>query len=238
MKYRGTEAGLDTSKIVSVHRAAEEVFAPASMASLEGKPVVGPGHPSGFVSPQNVGYLSKGHVQNVRRGTDRLATGEEVLLADLIITDGDLIDKILNGMRGVSVGYNVLWEEDDDGDFHQSRIRANHLAIVEEGRGGEDIRIYDHCIEDDPDAEFEAIAKQYHRQNVGDVDLTSVAQDGLVEEMLASARPRLWSELARELHQNMNQSQYDIVVQQQRDAEAEDFENLARAQRQRMLGRK
>lgn len=243
MIYRGSEVGMSSLPTVEVHRSAEDVFEPAAMASLEGKPVCGPGHPPRFVDTSNASYLAKGHVQNVRRATDRLATGEEALIADLVVTDPALIDMIRNGMRNISVGYDVEWDRNDDGSLQQSRIRANHVAVVSKGRAGEDIRIYDHCIlEDDADADFEGLAKQYHRCDPRTVEVDEFArdlvQDGVVEEMYESARPRRWDDLKRELHSRMGQGDYDDAVKVLRDAEAEDFEDMARAQRERLLGRK
>lgn len=239
-RYRASELGMHTDEMVTVRREARNVFENAAIASLEGKPITSL-HPPVFLSANNASAYQRGHVQNVRRG-DRLATGDEVLLADLVITDADLIEKIRNGMRECSVGYAFEYGEDDDGTLTQTKIRANHLAIVPQGRAGGDIRILDHSDDYDPvreaDDSFEAACAAYHRKNVRDVVVKTV-QDGVVGEMQYAGRPRRWSELKRELNETMGRTDdYDEQVRLERNAECEDFEDLARAERQRLLGRR
>ena len=86
------------SSLIPVLRPEEEVFSPKTMASFEGMPVTND-HPPEGVDVFNIRALQKGHAHNIRRGS-----GEEsdLLLADLIITDPDLIDGILKGKREIS----------------------------------------------------------------------------------------------------------------------------------------
>lgn len=142
LQYRGRELGLPTDDPVTVYRDAREVFAPAAMASLTGKPVVGPGHPPTFLTPANATAYARGHAMNPRRGT-RLPDGNWPLVADLVITDASLISQIKSGLRECSVGYNFNLIPRRDGSFEQVAIRANHVAIVPSGRAGEYVRIMD-----------------------------------------------------------------------------------------------
>ena len=130
---------------VPVWRPRESVFDPASMASLEGKILCSP-HPPVFISPQNVNTYQKGVVMNVRPGP--VIDGEETLMADLVVTDQQLIDDILAGrLREVSVGYDCMYISGPDGDgYIQKNIVANHLAVCAQGRAGPAARIYDHQI--------------------------------------------------------------------------------------------
>jgi hypothetical protein len=57
----------DEHGIITVHRSADEVFAPRSLASFTGKPVV-LGHPDEMVTGDNIRGLSVGHVMSARRG--------------------------------------------------------------------------------------------------------------------------------------------------------------------------
>lgn len=237
-EYRGTDLGFRTSNVVTVYRSADEVFHPAAIASLEGKPLT-MNHPPRFLDSHNVAIYSKGHVQNVRRGSDRLATGEEVLLADLIVTDAELIRQIRDGLRECSLGYELEWVQDEDGTIRQTNIRANHLAIVRDGRAGGSVRIMD-GEQIDPGEEFERIAKLFHRRGPREGARTHRATDGVVGEMFHSARPRLWSELKEELNQTMGESDesLDDQYRQYRDSEAENFENLVKRERARQLRRR
>lgn len=130
----------DPSIRVNVYRAPDEVFSQATLASFEGKPVTN-GHPDEDVTPDNYAELARGHVQNVRVGK---GTDSNKIIADLYITDQDLIEQILsNAKREVSAGYCADDVEDDDGQICQTRIRGNHVAVVEAGRAGHTVAIRD-----------------------------------------------------------------------------------------------
>lgn len=129
----------DPGERVNVYRSPDEVFSPATLASFEGKPVCN-GHPCVDVTPDNYKVYSKGHVQHVRIGKGDDA---DKILADLYITDKDLIDEIQNGKREVSAGYYAEDKEDSTGRICQTKIRGNHVAVVDEGRAGRSVCIRD-----------------------------------------------------------------------------------------------
>lgn len=137
--YRGREIGLDADDVVQVYRSPEEVFNPATVASFEGKTVTDT-HPSEWVQPSNEGAYHKGHTQHVRRGA-----GDEfdLLLADLFIKDANLINKVQNGLREVSCGYDCIYEPMGDDRYEQKQIRGNHVAVVHSGRAGDRVAIRD-----------------------------------------------------------------------------------------------
>lgn len=138
-EYLAGELGLDGSNVITVHRPAEEVFSEATIASFEGKPVTDD-HPADLLDAETAQTFSKGHVQNVRRGTSEWA---DYLIADLHIHDADLIREIRNGKREVSCGYMTEYEPNEDGTYTQRKIRGNHVAVVEEGRAGHVAAIMD-----------------------------------------------------------------------------------------------
>ena len=129
----------DPSQVVNVYRSPNEVFSMATLASFEGKPVTD-GHPDVDVTPDNYSRFSKGHVQHVRVGKGEDA---DKILADLYITDPDLISEIQNGKREVSAGYYAEDHEDEHGRICQMKIRGNHVAVVDEGRAGPTVSIRD-----------------------------------------------------------------------------------------------
>lgn len=139
-EYRGMEfGGENPEKIYVVKRPEEEVFSKAALASFEGKPVADE-HPSEDVTPENIGRYIKGTCRDVRRGEGALS---DCVIANLIIYDKDLIQKIENGKRDISCGYDCLWDPEDDDTYVQREIRGNHVAVVEKGRAGHKVSIRD-----------------------------------------------------------------------------------------------
>ena len=145
-EYRGREIGLETDAIVEVWRPESEVFDPAAMASFEGKPVTND-HPTELVTPDNVARYEMGHIQNVRRGAGEY---NDFLLGDLHIHDAELIGAVRNGKRQISCGYECEYIE-EDGKIYQSKIRGNHVAVVDEGRAGAKAAIMDSINSNQPE---------------------------------------------------------------------------------------
>ena len=125
--------------VVNVYRSPDEVFSPATLASFEGKPVTNE-HPSEDVTPENYAKYSKGHVQHVRVGKGE---DSDKIMADLYITDPELMQLIQDGKRDVSAGYYAEDKEDKNGRICQTHIRGNHIAVVDEGRAGRSVSIRD-----------------------------------------------------------------------------------------------
>ncbi|MGE4440162.1 MAG: DUF2213 domain-containing protein [Desulfomicrobium sp.] len=137
-----------TEETVLVYRQPEDVFAPETVASFEGKPVT-VGHPEDFVTPDNWKELTCGHAQNVRRGEGEAS---DLLLADLLITDQEAIFLIApkqggkpedKPLREVSCGYDAEYEEMAPGVGRQFAIVGNHIALVPHGRCGSRCAIQD-----------------------------------------------------------------------------------------------
>lgn len=130
-------AGKDS---VLIHRLAEDVFAPETVKSFEGKSITllhplddGIHSDDGFVNPENWKKLTCGVVFNVRQGEEN---EKDLLLADFLITDATAISKVKSGLRQVSCGYDARYEEIKPGVGRQFNIRGNHVALVPEGRCG------------------------------------------------------------------------------------------------------
>ena len=135
--YAAGELGLegDSERAVKVYRLEEDVFAPAALASLEGKDVTR-GHPPEMLSAANQAAYSKGHLENVRR------EGENTV-ADLVIKDPALASDVESGvLREVSCGYHCQFRPYRDG-YRQTNIIGNHVAVVPRGRAGRDVAIKD-----------------------------------------------------------------------------------------------
>jgi hypothetical protein len=152
-KYKGRELpqnqlqklGLDIAPDdeVELYRSDDEVFHPDFISSLESKPLTDD-HPPGdiFVDAENVQRYGKGHIRNIRKGSEPLETGDWPLVGDVISTHSDLIDGIKSGKRGISLGY--LYDLATDGKrILQVNLLGNHAAVVQKGRAGGEARIND-----------------------------------------------------------------------------------------------
>lgn len=125
-------------RIIRVNRYEDEVFAPAAMASFEGKDVTF-GHPPENLTAETYAAYSRGHVENVRRQGD-------FLLGDLHIKDPLLRSDVENGVvREVSAGYTAEFVPEGK-DWQQINIRGNHVAVVPWGRAGHDVAIKDTAL--------------------------------------------------------------------------------------------
>lgn len=130
--YKKSEAGIDGGDVVKVTRSPEELFKPEAIGSFEGKPIT-IGH-ADFANPNNYQKVSRGVVQNVRRGEGEKA---DLLLADLMICDAEAIDKVESGkLTELSIGYEASVIADGFGVGHHADFVGNHVALVESARCG------------------------------------------------------------------------------------------------------
>ena len=123
-KYLRSELGMDGNGIVDVYRDPKEVFDPVTIASFEGKAFVDT-HPAVDVTSDNWSQYAKGTITNVRRGK-----GDEAEVK-----------------REVSAVYECEYVE-KEGKIFQTKIRGNHVALVQTGRAGNQVRINDEKFED------------------------------------------------------------------------------------------
>lgn len=138
-KYLREELGLEGTGIVDVYREPGEVFNPTTIASFEGKAFTDT-HPACDVTADNWAMLSKGELTNVRQGK---GTQSNFLLADILVRDPVVINEIESGVkREVSAGYECEYVE-KDGKIYQRNILGNHVALVQAGRAGSQVRIND-----------------------------------------------------------------------------------------------
>lgn len=118
-------------------RLPEEVFAPESLASYKGKPVILT-HEAGMIDSDNVQQEQIGTILS-----DGTQDGDNVR-AQIIIHDARKLDY---GLRELSLGYSLDLEETPGEwqgqpyDVIQRNIRVNHLALVEKARAGDSARL-------------------------------------------------------------------------------------------------
>lgn len=173
-EYLGQELGLEYGKCYEVIREENEVFSVAAMASFEGKPFTDE-HPPDGVTPENAASCVKGTVREVRRGKGEQ---QDLLLADIVVYDRDVIRQIENGKREISCGYQCVYEQIAGNQYKQTGIIGNHVALVQQGRAGERVSIKD----SKPNRRREKPMKQTKKSIWGKM-VQAFAQDATPEEM-------------------------------------------------------
>lgn len=128
-------------KIIQVYRSPDEVFSNTAIASFEGKPFVDEHPQEEIITPENSSKYTKGTARNVRRSDSE----KDMLIADIVVYDADVIKEIEEGKREISCGYECDYVE-SDGTYCQTNIRGNHVALVDAGRAGHRVRIKDSDI--------------------------------------------------------------------------------------------
>jgi hypothetical protein len=122
----------------------EELFKPETIASFNGVPFLDehPDNEDAGVDPENWQEYARGVVLNPRRGGPG---HENELLADILITVQDVIDKVMDDdKREVSCGYDADYEQTAVGKGRKFNIVGNHVALVGDGRCGKKCGIQDH----------------------------------------------------------------------------------------------
>ena len=141
--YAGYEVGKPEMAVVRVYRPDAEVFSRDTLASFAHRPVTND-HPDVPVTADNW----KDHA--VGNTSDEIARDGSFIRVPLMVSDGATIKLIEDGKRELSAGYtcDLAFEagQTADGETYdaiQKNIRANHVAIVQRGRAGSEVRIGD-----------------------------------------------------------------------------------------------
>lgn len=119
-------------------RLPEEVFAPDSLASYKGKPVI-ISHDAGLIDKANV------HENSIGTILSEGYRSEDSVRAEIVIHDTDAMRE--SNFKELSLGYNLDLDE-TPGEWNgqhydaiQRNIRINHLALVMEARAGDKARL-------------------------------------------------------------------------------------------------
>ena len=122
-------------------RSPEEVFKADSLATLELATVTND-HPVDFVTPANAKTLAVGSVG------DTIVVEDSKVRASIAIVDAETIKAITDGKREISCGYECTIVDESgitpDGEPYDTRqvgIVYNHVAIVDRGRAGPQVRL-------------------------------------------------------------------------------------------------
>lgn len=120
----------------------EELFNPSTISSFEGKTLTLFHAPNNAITPQNWKDNAIGHVQNIKQAGDYLA-------ADIFIYDAEAIEAIKTyQIKELSCGYDADIEPSMTAgvDFKKTNIRGDHVAVVDVGRSGNDVKLGDQAV--------------------------------------------------------------------------------------------
>lgn len=141
--YAGYEVGKPEMSVVRVYRPDTEVFSRDTLASFAHRPVTND-HPEEPVTADNWREHAVGQT------ADEIARDGQFIRVPLMVADAATIKAIEEGKRELSAGYtcDLAWESGvspsgEAYDAIQKNIRANHVAIVQRGRAGSEVRIGD-----------------------------------------------------------------------------------------------
>ena len=133
---------LEPDKIYSVYRSFDELSAPETLKSFDGVP---------FINDHEM--IGKGFTPYDQRQAAGVlmnpAADNGVVRGDLKIFSESLKDAISGGKKELSLGYKcdyALCNGEWNGQHYdavQKNIRGNHIALVDKGRMGADVRVYD-----------------------------------------------------------------------------------------------
>lgn len=173
--YIGREVGKPDMAAVRVYRPGSEVFSTDTMKSAAHRPVTND-HPREMVNADTWKQVAVGQ-------TGDEITGEGIYLrVPLMVSDGATIKAIADGKRELSAGYTceLDWSpgKTPNGEAYdaiQRNIRVNHVAIVDAGRAGKEVRIGDGAFE----WGVSPVSTPLADERIPAMDLRTVLVDGL-----------------------------------------------------------
>jgi hypothetical protein len=174
-KYYGKELGITDPQLKDemfyLERPPEVVFDSETIKSFNSAAFTD-GHPieERRVTATNGGKLIKGNLRNARKAKFKDENGNELLLVDAVITDEKVIQDILNGKRQVSAGY--AWDYKvislEEHKLKVTKIRANHLALVDRGRAGTAVIL---------DEDIDIVIPLNHKENITKILIDEGGED-------------------------------------------------------------
>jgi len=141
--YHGSEVGKPNMAEVRIYRPGSEVFSEDTLKSAAHRPVTND-HPDEHVTSRNWREYAVGQ-------TGDEVTGEGIFIrVPLMVSDESAISDIEAGKQELSAGYTCDLDftagttpTGEAYDAIQKNIRLNHVAIVQHGRAGKQVRIGD-----------------------------------------------------------------------------------------------
>lgn len=185
------DKSLEPNKIYWVYRPMSEISNPETIESFNAAPLIDEHEMIGDGWTKYDDRPAGGVVYNTHAKDGKL-------YGDIRIYSEKLKDEIESGKKELSMGYECNYEAEHgvfDGkeyDFVQKNLRGNHIALVNRGRMGSDVRVYDHFTFDTLEGlgEFEQEAQDKQEEvkiTVDEKEVGEVKEDSLtVDEEIPS----------------------------------------------------
>lgn len=192
-KYYGYELGNEEApmEVFNVYRPKEEVLSEESLKSFTNTPATDD-HPPEFVNIDNYIDYACGSMSNTETYEK---DGIDYIKTDVVITSRKLIEKINGGKVELSVGYTQDLKQEsgefmgEKYDYVQTNIRANHIAVVSQGRCGSSCRLT-------PDEKSVTIISENQNNKELDLEIEINGEMFEVSEAVAAEIEALRSKLA------------------------------------------
>lgn len=154
------DAKLEPNKIYWVYRPMSELSKPETVESFNAVPMIDEHEMIGEGWTPYDDRPAGGVIYNTQAKDGKL-------YGDIRIFSEKLKEEIESGKKELSMGYECSYEpehgifEGKEYDFVQRNLRGNHVALVNRGRMGHDVRVYDHYTFDTLEGlgEFENVAQ-------------------------------------------------------------------------------
>ena len=155
--YSRGELGLDgdPEEVIGVYRTPETIFHEDTTKTLQLRPVT-KGHPQDGVNPGDA------RLHMVGSTGENISKDEDSLRVSVSVFDEDSINMVEGGKNQVSLGY--AWDiKEESGEINgvsydyisDGPMTINHLALVDKGRLGPEVRVLDSAPEIDVDGEVQ-----------------------------------------------------------------------------------
>jgi hypothetical protein len=219
--YLGSEIGApEADRVYSVYRSAEELSSPETIASFRLMPMVD--------EHSMLGAEADGLTPAERKGVQGVI-GEDVyfdapyLRGNLKLYSEAAKKMVSTGAkRELSPGYRCIYDftpgtfDGEQYDAIQRTIRANHLALVEEGRTGPDVAVLDHM-------RFALDSNQLKEAVMADENMGGGESLAKVKELLGQLLP-LMAELGIGLEVEKTEEVEEVTDEEVNDEEVNDEE--------------
>jgi len=172
----------EDGSIIKELRHPDEVFKEDSLETLKQKPVSNE-HPSVFIDSGNI----KDHIAGVT-GERINILDSELVNSNVTIFEEKTIDDVSDGKREISCGYNCDLDftqgvyKGEKYDAKQKNIKYNHVAIVERGRAGREVKLRF----DSKDSVL--VSKENKKEGVDRMDTTKDKDSNPDEKMIATTK--------------------------------------------------
>ena len=241
---RQISSNLDPDKIYQVLRPEEELSSKETLESFKLVPIVDD-HTMLGTKPGMQPAEEKG-VHGVIG--DDVYFKDGIIYGDLKIFSESLKEEIENGKKELSMGYFCDYELADgeyDGEPYQAiqrNLRINHVALVDEGRMGADVRVMDRQITFDSIKEIKSMTKE-QKKSLGksalDEDIEEITKDecktqdedvdkrALIDEIGGMLKDKVDEELWRTIVGKIEQLSYNDSEEGANDEELKEDDKPA-----------